>query len=272
MWIGFPYIFKSKLVYQKRTPFQTIYIYDKGPIRYMRFSSESWQGALDMRNRDKILFPYQRFFLAFQAWLPNVRSFLSLGVGSGTAMRTIRRHYPTARITGVDLDAGVLEAAVKYFDCPADDQTALYAMHGRAFLDSAEETYDLVFLDAFDAYSIPHSMRTVESFAAIRNVLEEKGLLVVNVIGTVKGSHSAPFRSIYKTIRQVFEHVWVLPVSRFASLDQNILLFASRQKLEHDLSGSQDPTVSKLLKRIYKPSVPTDDVSVYLDEPDLRVL
>lgn len=272
MWFGFPHLHKSKLIYQKRTPFQTLYVYEKGPIRYMRFASESWQGALDMRNKDKILFPYQRFFLAFRAWLPDVRSFLSLGVGSGTAMRSVRRHFPVAQMTGVDLDASVLEAAVKYFDCPSDEGTTLHAMHGRAFLDSAEDTYDLVFMDTFDAYSIPHSMRTVESFTAIRQVMEEKGLLVVNVIGTMKGSNSTAFRSVFKTVSQVFDYVWVLPVSRLHAVDQNILLFASRTALNMELAGCLEPRVKKLIRRIYEPMIPTDDVPVFLDEPDRLVL
>lgn len=272
MWLRFPYLYRSKLVYQKRTPYQTLYVYDKGPVRYMRFASDSWQGALDMRNKEKILFPYQRFFLAFQAWKPDVRSFLSLGVGTGTAMRTIRKRYPDARITGVDLDANVLQAAVDYFECPIDDRTILHAMHGRAFLESADDSYDLVFLDAFDAFSIPFSLRTVESFAAIRQLLEENGLLVVNVIGTVKGSRSNEFRAFYKTVRQVFEHVRVLPVSRLHATHQNILLFASRQPLDLQLSSSLERDIRNLLDRIYLFPIPTDDVAVYLDEKDSRMI
>jgi spermidine synthase len=272
MWLGFPYLYRSKLIYQKRTPYQTLYVYDKGSVRYMRFASDSWQGALDMRKKEKILFPYQRFFLAFRAWKSDVRSFLSLGVGTGTAMRTIRNRYPAARMTGVDLDANVLQTAVDYFDCPVDDRTVLYAMHGRAFLESADDSYDLVFLDAFDAYSIPFSLRTVESFAAIRQVLEENGLLVVNVIGTVKGPRSNEFRALYKTVRQVFDHVRVLPVSRLHATDQNILLFASGQPIDELPSSIRERETRNLLNRFYPLPIPTDDVAVYLDDRDSRMV
>ncbi|MFC4767303.1 spermidine synthase [Effusibacillus consociatus] len=257
---------KTKLIWKKRTPYQTVYVYEKGRVRYMRFASESWQGALDMRNKDRLLFPYQRFFLAYKAWLPEVHSFLALGVGTGTAIRTVRRQHPKAYIAGVDLDASVLQAAVEYFDCPCDDRTQLIAMHGRAFLDAAEQRFDLVFLDAFDSFSIPKSMRTKECFSAIAKVLEENGLLVVNVIGTLCGPWSDSFRTLYKTLRQVFPEVWILPVSRWLYMEQNILLIARKQSDAAQFPiDPADPEVRKYIERLYTRSIPTEDIPVYQD-------
>lgn len=232
----------------------------------MRFASESWQGALDMRNKERLLFPYQRFFLVYRAWLPEVRSFLALGVGTGTALQTIRRRHPDAEIAGVDLDSGVLQAAVEFFDCPTDERTRLYPMHGRAFLESTGQRFDLVFLDAFDSYAIPKSMRSVECFSSISNVMEENGVLIVNVIGAVSGSGSTSFRTLYKTVSRVFSDVRVLPVSRWPFMEQNILLIARNSPAAGMPPGvSADPELRKLLKRMYTRQIPVTDVPVYQD-------
>ncbi|BCJ85801.1 spermidine synthase [Effusibacillus dendaii] len=269
--VDFSLFRKTRLIWKKRSPIQTVYVYQKGSVRYMRFASESWQGALDMKNKEKLLFPYQRFFLAYRAWMPNVRSFLSLGVGTGTAIRSIRRLHPDARIVGVDLDEAVLEAAVKYFECPCDQQTELHAMHGRAFLESTAERFDLVFLDTYDSFSIPKSMRTVQSFQSIYQVLQENGLLVVNVIGTLKGPMDSPFKTTLKTVQEVFPDVWVLPVSRWSRFEQNILLIARKRKPGDFLSDvpvhedSLSPEVAKLVHQIYSESIPTEDIQAEYD-------
>ncbi|WP_018131940.1 spermidine synthase [Effusibacillus pohliae] len=266
MRFGFPLLHRTKLIWKRRSPHQTVHVFEKGSVRYMTFASDNWQGALDMRNKERLLFPYQRFFLAYRAWLPQVRSFLSLGVGTGTAIRTIRRHHPDADIIGVDWDANVLQAAVRFFDCPCDERTRLYAMHGRAFLESADRRFDLVFLDVFDSFSIPKSMRSVECFSAIRDVMEENGMLFVNSIGAVRGSRNTGFRTLYKTVCQVFSYVQVLPVSRWTLFEQNILLIA-RKSVSHSVhpDACHDPQLKKMLKRLYARPIPTDDVSVYRD-------
>jgi spermidine synthase len=232
----------------------------------MRFASEGWQGALDKRNPERLLFPYQRYFLVYQAWLDKVDSFLALGVGTGTALRTIRRQHPAAEITGVDLDPVVLQSAVKYFDCPQDDESRLIAMHGRAFLSSDDRKYDLIFHDTYDSQSIPHSMRTLECFSEIRDLLTDDGVLILNVIGARSGPESKPFRALYKTLLHVFTDVWVLPTAAYSWAEQNIVLIA-RNSVNNwmEPSDHSDPDIRQLLGRLYRKPIPVHDVEAYLD-------
>ncbi|WP_369690112.1 spermidine synthase, partial [Effusibacillus lacus] len=135
-----------------------------------------------------------------------------------------------------------------------------------AFLESSRDRYDLIFLDAYDSYSIPKSMRSVECMQQARNLLEENGLLIVNVIGRISGPESGFFRSFYKTIREVFSEVWVLPVTRWTRMEQNILLIARRSvgtQMHPDSKG--DKELEKLLRRLYLRTIPTSDVPVCRD-------
>lgn len=269
MWLGLSTFFPSRLIAKKRSPYQTVYVYEKGTVRYMRFASEGWQGAQDKRNETRLLFPYQRFFLVYKAWLDEVDSFLALGVGTGTALRTIRRQHPAATMTGVDLDSVVLQSAVTYFDCPQDDNSRLMAMHGRAFLEAEDHHYDLVFHDTYDSQSIPHSMRTLECFSEIRDILNDDGLLVINVIGALSGPASKPFCSLYKTILHVFTDVWVLPTQAYTRSEQNILLIARNSVNDWgEPSDRSDPNLRQLLAKLYKKPIPVHDVEVYLDSDD----
>ncbi|MCL6548470.1 MAG: spermidine synthase, partial [Alicyclobacillus sp.] len=127
-------------------------VIERRGIRYLRFGKYGgWQGALDLNREDRLVFPYQRAFASVVHTLPEVRRFLALGVGTGTALRTVASRPPAARLYGIDVDEVVLELAVRYFGCPASDETCYWVGDGVSYLFSGRATdlFDLIFVDTY---------------------------------------------------------------------------------------------------------------------------
>lgn len=215
--------------YRKESLYQTVRVERRRHVRWLRFDSRGWQGALDLRAPDKILFPYQVGFLLFRCLLPEVRSFLAIGVGTGTALCSVRRMFPEAQVYGVDIDAEVIRAAHQFFQCPDDDRAFYVAMDGRRFVEGEETDapFDLVFLDAYADDFLPARLATVEFVRSLKERMTERGVVCVNLIGSLKGNESAEVARAWKTYREVFAHTALVPTRPFLRESQNVLLFAA---------------------------------------------
>lgn len=69
----------------------------------------------------------------------------------------------------------------------------------------------MILLDAYLIDTLPFHLATRELFALARSRLAPGGALGSNVIGALEGPRSRLFRSIFKTMRDVFRAVYVFP-------------------------------------------------------------
>ncbi len=87
----------------------------------------------------------------------------------------------------VDIDPEVIAIAKRYFQVPEDARMRLVAKDGRRFVQEATDTYDLVFLDAYNSDTIPFHLTTREFYQEIKARLTPGGVVVSNIIGTLRG-------------------------------------------------------------------------------------
>lgn len=106
-------------------------------------------------------------------------STLVLGMGTGTFALQIRRYFPDAEISGVEIDEKITNLAETYFSLPEDIPVSTY--DGRAYLQAVEERYDVIMVDAYQDITIPFQMSTVEFFQLVREHLNPGGVMVVNM-------------------------------------------------------------------------------------------
>jgi spermidine synthase len=73
---------------------------------------------------------------------------LILGLGGGSAARVVRALAPRARITGVEIDAGVVRAARRWFDL---DGLGVEVVKGdaRLYLERTRRRFDVILDDVF---------------------------------------------------------------------------------------------------------------------------
>ena len=104
---------------------------------------------------------------------------LILGMGTGTYARQCDRYYDNINITGVEIDGKITDLSYKYFDALKD--VPVYTYDGRAFLQTVEDKYDVIMVDAYQDISIPFQMSSVEFFREVYDHLKDNGVMVVNM-------------------------------------------------------------------------------------------
>jgi hypothetical protein len=102
-------------------------------------------------------------------------------------------------------------------------------------MQQADGFFDLVFLDAYNADTVPFHLTTREFYREIEERLAPGGVVVSNIIGVLEGEGSEYFRAMYKTIADTFPLVYVFPVLEYAGEDYgdelNIIVIAARRGL-----------------------------------------
>jgi spermidine synthase len=97
------------------------------------------------------------------------------------------------------------------------------------------KTYDLVYLDVFDSYSIPSHLTTREFLESIKTVVEPDGFLLVNLIDVFSiGKFLAAFTA---TVEDVFSHYSVYTSTNFSPQTRSTFVV---------LAGEEDPGLGTL--------------------------
>jgi spermidine synthase len=173
----------------------------------------------------------------------------------------------------------VVNVAYRYFGLPRDDRLQVEVEDGRRHLQTTDDRWDVILLDAYYSDSVPFHMTTREFLQLARSRLNPGGIVVANVIGSIEGPGSRLFRSFYRTYRSVFPSVAVHPVGLRNDIDslRNVIViagngaFPSREFLldRWQQLRRQYPRVPDLRRPIrtrYERFVPTRDVPVLTDD------
>lgn len=178
----------------------------------MRFGKRGgWQGAVHLQRPQQPVFPYQRAFLALARSRTQLNSFLSIGVGTGTAMNSVLHTHQTVKLHGVEIDDVVLESAIQYFGAPNHRQAEYWIGDGMAFLTSNHPyTYDLIFIDAYMRNQVYQPALQPYILQALRSRLTPKGVAVYNIIAA--NYRSDAWQEFLETAKNTFEIVLDMPV------------------------------------------------------------
>jgi spermidine synthase len=134
-------------------------------------------------------------------------------------------------VDAVDIDPEVIRIAKEYFKTPEDARLRLVAKDGRRFIQESKEKYDLIFLDAYNSDTIPFHLTTREFYREVAARLAPGGVVVSNIIGSLRGPQSSFFRALYRTLGEVFPTLYTIPTydaSWQIMGEINIILIASQ--------------------------------------------
>ncbi len=160
----------------------------------------------------QLVYGYERIYAeatAYQAQRhPGLRA-LFIGGGGYTFPRYMEALYPHSELDVIEIDPGVTRVAYEVMGLRRDTDIASYNEDARMFLARPpDKQYDLVMGDAFNDYSVPYHLTTLEFNERVRAWLADDGLYMVNLID---GPRRDFLRSFAATLRQSFEHVYVAP-------------------------------------------------------------
>lgn len=202
---------EEKVLYQKASPYSTIVVCeDEQGLRTLRFGLDGVrQSVVKLDDPDHLELEYARAMPAAMALVDQPQRVLIVGLGGGTIPRLLHAHFPQLQIDVVDIDPDVVVVAKQYFGFQEDERLKAYVDDGRRFIAQHTSHYDVIFLDAFSADSIPYHLATREFLLEVRRALTPSGLVAGNVWSR---QSNRLYDSMVRTYQDVFPSLYVVDV------------------------------------------------------------
>lgn len=154
-------------------------------VRYLHLGSVWVQGAMCIRKPQQVALDYVQRMLASLLWLPTETlgqgQAVQLGLGAGAITRFTARELLMAT-TAVEINPQVIAANVSWFRLPQEAEV----VHGDAadWLRQADAaSVRLLHVDLYDEKAAAPVLDDEAFYSACRNVLEDGGVMGVNLFG-----------------------------------------------------------------------------------------
>ena len=201
----------ERLLERRKSPYNEILVTETAQgLRVLRFELDgARQTVVKPGDPEHLELPYARVVPLGLALADDPQRVLIVGLGGGTIPSMFRKHLPELRIDAVEIDPVVVDVARRYFGFREDAAMRAHVQDGRQFIEQRTNLYDVIFLDAFGADSIPHSLTTREFLQSVRRALKPGGLVVGNIWSR---SSNWLYDSMVVTYQDVFDSVYVVDI------------------------------------------------------------
>ena len=189
-----------------------ITISEERGVRFLHFGSPWIQGAmriarpyaLELEYTRELMFP---LLLHAPSW---PRRVLQVGLGAASVTKFLHRHRPEAKLTVVEIDPSVVQAARLHFRLPGEDSRLRIAIADAAEHVAAKEGHhDLIVVDGYDEKGRPGMLDSEPFYANCRARLGRDGMISVNLLTRTRGVKA----SVDRMRRAFDDRVLVLPPS-----------------------------------------------------------
>ena len=204
--------FGETVLFRQDTQYHRITVTETGTTRNLRFDATR-QSGMDTTDWLTSRVRYPDYMQLSMALKPDATRVLVLGLGGGAITKRFWNDYPQVSVDSVEIDSVVVDVAKKYFRLPEDARSRVFAQDARRFVQTSEDTYDIVIMDAYYADALPFHLTTQEFFRETKARMAPDGVVAYNVISAIEGDASKLFRSMYKTAGTVWAHLWVFRVN-----------------------------------------------------------
>jgi spermidine synthase len=192
------------LVHERMTAYQTLRVVDREGVRRLE-SDRVLHGAIRLDDGE-LAMAYPHLFPLAWAIDPEIDRALVLGMGGGNSAAYLRRGFGRRlQVDLVDVDPAVPEVAERFMRFRPGDGIRVHVSDGRRFVETSEQTWDLVIVDTYIGLSVPFHMSTVEFVDAVDRRLTPGGVLVVNLAASLE--HPFP-HAVVRTLASRFETLY----------------------------------------------------------------
>lgn len=137
----------------------------------------------------------------------NIKSCLILGLGGGSAAKLVKKHWPQAKITGVELDPVMIDLGMKYIGLKGTDvdikvKDALLFAQEKI---KEGKKYDLILIDIYVGDKIPKMFENEDFIKNVKELLNTNGIAVFNRLYYDQKRGEALFFS--KKLEKIFSSV-----------------------------------------------------------------
>jgi len=180
---------------------ERIEVFEERGIRYLQFGPNCIQSAMRISRPYSLVLDYTRAMMAVLLFQPAPRNALVIGLGAGSVAKFLHHHYPSTRITVVELNPKVVTVAQTYFYLP--EESARFSVQigdGFTYVQECKRRFDIILVDGFDHNSRAGPLESLSFYTACRARLSEHGVLAANLLGEEKG-----FKATTERIALAFE-------------------------------------------------------------------
>lgn len=221
----------------------------KREVRLLQTDPLGSQSVMYLDSPAELYSDYTKFYdLAFH-FRPQTKRVLMLGGGGYCVPRHITATRPDVEVDVVELDPGITQIARDYFHLEDRPGQRIFHEDARVFVNRASEAgerYDAIFEDVFGSeYTIPFHMTTTECMGRIYDMLDDGGVLVINIIAEISGGL---FAGIYASVAEHFQSMMIFPATfpNSAAVRQNVMIVAIKSETIPERAPSSD-RIARLL-------------------------
>lgn len=208
----------------RASPHPPVEISEKRGVRYLHLGGPAVQSAMRIRDPWGLELEYTRAMMCFLLFCPAPRDMALVGLGGGSLAKFIHRNLPATRLTALEVNPEVVEAARAFFLLPPDDaRLTVQTGDGAAFVHGNPDSQDVLLVDGYDAKRIVDALASEDFYRACLAMLRPGGVAVFNLWGSDKS-----FPVYFERLAAVFgDRLLRLPSERKG----NIIVFAFRPPL-----------------------------------------
>lgn len=109
-------------------------------------------------------------------------SCLILGLGGGTVAGLVARTWPSALITGIEIDPDMVKLGKKYLHLNEVKRLTTIIGDARDKVTRSKQKYDLILVDVYKGGNIPIHLKTPQYFRRLFERLNPGGVIVFNLL------------------------------------------------------------------------------------------
>ncbi|TFW35680.1 transferase spermidine synthase [Massilia horti] len=188
--------------------------------RTLEFTPGDVQSAMLLARPNALVLAYARAMMCFALFVPRPRHIVMVGLGGGSLAKFCYRHFPTARLTVIELRADVIALRDQFHVPPDDERFTVIQADAVDYVGSLSASADVLLVDGFNADGLPPALGSEQFYVNCRRLLREGGVLVANIF-----SYDPNYEAMLARLRLAFGHriCWFDGIA-----GNNRILFAAR--------------------------------------------
>lgn len=130
---------------------------------------------------------------------------LILGLGGGSAVEAVVKHWKNAEIVGIDIDAQMVEMGKKYLGLGKFKQLDIIIVDAKNWIKHQKSEYDVVLVDMFKGVDIPEYFKSEKFLKEVKRVVKPKGVVLFNHL--YSSSEKEEAKNLHKKLQKIFKKV-----------------------------------------------------------------
>jgi len=198
---------KGELVYQKKTGFQDLRIYDTERFGKMLMLD----GAVQTTEKDEFIY-HEMITHPVLLLHPRPKKVLIIGGGDGGVLREVLKYKSVEQATMVEIDPDVIELSRKYLPSISkkafnSKRARIIIADGAKFVKETGEKFDIVITDSPDPVGPARILFSRKFYRDIDCCLAEKGMMIAQTGSTF--TQAKELKAHWKLINDIFAQAWL---------------------------------------------------------------